>query len=370
MHETRLTSIYEMASSLCNVMSNHLSKAFPKLATQLVPVPLAKLPTPLSCARVRLGSLQRTIAIKHDNETGVSYGGNKVRKLEYVLQRANKRHASRLATFGTVASNHAIATALYATQQGFACTCFLSHQSRTPSAAKALRFHLQNDTEIIHYGGNRHQRLRTLRQHLLGRDTWLIPLGGSSWLGSIGFVNAGLELAAQIEAGQIDAPKRVYVALGTMGTAAGLALGFALAGLDIETQGIRVTEKTFANRAGLERLMHKMSYLMNVLDPDVPRDLAQRARVVIRNDFFGDGYARSNAKTEAAVTFAAEQCDIALETTYTGKTMAAVLHDLTAGYDKPVLFWNTYNSQPLSIDEQSAPDLHRLPAEFCRYFDE
>lgn len=349
-------------------MSNHLADSFPLLAARLQRVPLAELPTPVSTVRVRTGSGRHDVAIKHDNLTGAEYGGNKVRKLEYVFQRANHRRAKRLATFGTVASNHAVATALYARQQGFACTCFLSHQTRTPNAERALRFHMQNGTELVRYGGSRDERLRTLRQYLHGRCAWLIPLGGSSWLGSVGFVNAGLELAAQIETGEIECPERIYVALGTMGTAAGLTLGLALAGLDIETQAIRVTDKMVANRPNLERLQRKTATLMHALDPAIPSDLATRCRIVIRDEFFASGYAYSNETTERAIDFAHEQMALDLEATYTGKTMAALINDLDHGFNGPVLFWNTYNSRALPIDENEEQDLGALPAEFSRYF--
>lgn len=350
-------------------MSKHLAIAYPRFAARVKHVSLADLPTPVTSSRVRLGNRHGVISIKHDDVTSLHYGGNKVRKLEFLLQRANDHKAKRIATFGAVASNHAVATALYAAQSGYECTCFLSHQRRTPGAAKALRFHQQNGTEVVQYGGDRKDRVQTLRRFLLGRGVSLIPLGGTSWLGSIGFVNAGLEIAAQIEAGEIPRPARIYVALGTMGTAAGLALGLVLAGLDTELHAVRVTDKRFANRAAFFRLMHKTARLMHAIDPTIPGDLGYRTRVVIRDEFFGDGYARSNDATERAVAFAEDELSMTLERTYTGKTMAAILADLSNDLDSPVLFWNTYNSRPMHVDDQAAPDWQRLPAEFRRYFD-
>jgi D-cysteine desulfhydrase len=349
-------------------MSNYLADSFPLLAARLQRVPLAELPTPVSTVRVRTRSGHHDVTIKHDNLTGAEYGGNKVRKLEYVFQRANHRRAKRLATFGTVASNHAIATALYARQQGLACTCFLSHQTRTANAERALRFHMQNGTELVRYGGDRGERRRTLRHYLHGRRAWLIPLGGSSWLGSVGFVNAGLELAAQITAGEIECPERIYVALGTMGTAAGLALGLALAGLDIETHAVRVTDKLYANQHELERLLRKTATLMHTMDPAIPSDLATRTRIVIRDDFFAGGYAHSNEVTQSAIDFAHEQMALELEPTYTGKTMAALIYDLNHGFRGPLLFWNTYNSRALPVGEDAEQDFDALPKEFARYF--
>ena len=113
-----------------------------------------------------------------------------------------------------------------------------------------------------------------MRSSLQGRGTWVIPMGGSSWLGSVGYVNAGLELAAQIEAGDIDRPDRIYVATGTMGTAAGLALGLALANIDCRVQAVRVSHDSIANRERMDRLLHKTAMLMHRIDPRVPQDLA------------------------------------------------------------------------------------------------
>ena len=154
-----------------------------------------------------------------------------------------------------------------------------------------------------------------------------------------------------------------------MGTAAGLALGLALAGLETRVQAIRVTEERYANRAALDRLITKTSALMRMCDPAVPADLAQRTNIVCRNEFFGAGYGVSNARTEAAMQAAAEQLGLSLESTYSGKAMAALLHDVQAGCDMPVMFWNTYNSRPLEIDNAVDPDFSVMPREFARYFD-
>ena len=352
-------------------MTDYLASEYPVLARRLKKTPLAELPTPVDERRIVVGSMPQSVATKHDDLTGTLYGGNKLRKLEYILQRATARQALRVATFGTVGSNHALATALYANQLGFECTCFLSHQTRTPGAAMALNMHLQNRTEIVRFGGSYRARIDTMRRYLQNRRAWVIPLGGSSWLGAVGFVNAGLELAAQVAAGEIRRPDRLYVAMGTMGTAVGLALGLALAGLETEIQAIRVAHETFANRDGLQRLLKKTASLLHRIDPSIPADLAGRTQLQFRDEFFGDGYAQSNSDTEHAIDFAADEMGLTLEATYTGKAMAALLHDLAipALAGRPVLFWNTYNSHPLPVSCARPSTTSDLPDEFLRYFD-
>jgi D-cysteine desulfhydrase len=352
-------------------MSDFLAAACPQLASRIPRLRLAELPTPIDTVTLRTASGEHTISIKRDDLTGRLYGGNKVRKLEYLLHKAQRRDSRHIATFGTVASNHALATSLYARSLGFECTCFLSHQTKTASAAKALNLHLQHGTHIVPYGGGRKNRIATLREHLGDRRVFLIPPGGSNWLGAVGFVSAGLELAAQIDAGEIAAPDRLYVANGTMATAVGIALGLALAGLPTEVQAVQVTENVVSSPESMRRLLNKTAFVLHRLDASVPADLADRARFQFRTGFLGEGYAKSNDATEQAITVASEKLGISLEATYTGKAMAALLQDLDQSRDgrENVLFWNTYNSRPLAAGVLRPADTDRLPETFLRYFD-
>jgi D-cysteine desulfhydrase len=352
-------------------MGNYLEMANPELARQLPRIQLADLPTPVIVKSLHTATGPREIAIKCDDTTGALYGGNKVRKLEYLLQRARARQAKRIATFGTVASNHALATALYAKALDFDCTCLLSNQYRTANVPRVLNMHLRIGTEIVRYGGSRRSRVQILREHLWNRGVYLIPPGGSNWLGTIGFVNAGMELAAQVAAGEIDPPDRIYVANGTMATAVGLSLGLALAGLSAEVQAVRVTENFVSSPGAMRRLLLKTATIMQRLDPSIPRNLADRARYCFREGFLGDGYARPTAAAERAVATARDEFGLKLETTYTGKAMAAMLHDLDQAEfaGQSLLFWNTYNSRPLPAGTERPDKDSGLPEAFMRYFD-
>lgn len=349
----------------------HLSLQFPGLGKSLKRENLANLPTPASELAVHHASGQRTISIKYDNLTGDLYGGNKVRKLEYLLRHAGESHRSRIATFGTVGSNHALATALYAHKLGFGCTCFLSHQTKTPMAPATLNMHIRNGTELVRYGGSYAKRIATLREHLWGRNACVVPGGGSSWRGSVGFVNAGLELAEQISTGVVSQPDRLYVATGTMGTAAGLGVGLALAGLPTEVQAVRVSVPEIMNEEALQRLVAKTALMLRRMDDTIPADLANRVKIIVRHDFFAGGYARTDDATDAAVAYARDQLGIELETTYTGKAMAALLCDLDnpAFADSNFLFWNTYSSAELPVPNDQPLDKAALPEEFIRYFE-
>ncbi len=352
-------------------MSDFLAGAYPRLASRLPKLRLAKLPTPVDTLTLHTARGEHDISIKRDDLTGRLYGGNKVRKLEYLFHKAQRRGARHVATFGTVASNHALATSLYARSLGCECTCFLSHQTKTSNAAKALNLHLQHDTHVVAFGGGRKNRIATLREHLGNRRVFLIPPGGSNWLGAVGFVNAGLELAAQIDAGDVGVPDRLYVANGTMATAVGIALGLALAELPIEVQAVQVTESFVSSPKSMRRLLVKTAYVLHRLDASVPVDLADRANYQFRTGFLGDGYARTNDATEQAIAIARDKLGISIEATYTGKAMAALLQDLDENRDgrRNFMFWNTYNSRPLAADTKRPANSDKLPEAFLRYFD-
>ena len=130
-----------------------------------------------------------------------------------------------------------------------------------------------------------------------------------------------------------------------------------------------VTDEQFANSAALDRHLKKTATLLHSFDPSFPADLASRTRVVCREGYFGPGYGRSDDTTDEAVRVAQESLGLTLDTTYSGKTMAALLADLAAGIDGPLLFWNTYNSRPFEVDETMPIDTARMPEEFSRYFD-
>lgn len=326
---------------------------------------LAELPTPVDVFELgsRAGSIP--VFVKRDDLSSGVYGGNKVRKLEYLLARAASRRRYLIATFGTVGSHHALATAIFARRCGYPCTCFLAHQAMSPGIRSTLEAHLAIGTRIVRYGGGYAARLQTLREHLRGERVSVVPAGGSSWLGTVGFVEAGVELARQVAAGTLPEPGRVYVATGTMGTAAGLALGIALCGLRTRVHAVRVSHSHICNGRALRRLLGKTAAMLARAEPGLDENIASRAGIVLRDEFFADGYARSDARTDAALVTARDELGLELETTYTAKAMAALLSDLATERprDAPWLFWNSYNSAPLP----AGPARVELPQEFRRY---
>ena len=351
-------------------MTDYVAALYPRLATRLSKMALAELPSPVTDVEIETSAGHRALSIKRDDLSNAMYGGNKIRKLEYILKRAEERGARRVATFGAVGSHHALATAIFAAQANLECTCFLAPQKPVRGIARTLNMHRRLGTELVPIGRSV-DTLATLRRYLHGRRCWVVPMGGSSWLGATGFVNAGLELAQQVAAGELALPERIYMATGTMGSSAGLALGLALAGLPAELHAVRVVDTEYATPQRFARLLEKTLLMLRRLDPTIPADASERVRVRWRDEFFAGGYAVADEITTAAVQTARDALGLHLETTYTGKAMAALLHDVAStGYrGEHCLFWNTYNSQPLPVSGDRPASRDNLPEAFMRYFD-
>jgi len=204
-----------------------------------------------------------------------------------------------------------------------------------------------------------------------GRSPYFIPPGGSSLLGVTGFVDAALELGGQIVRGEMPEPEYIYVACGTMGTAAGLTLGLKAARLGSRVVSVAVSGERFTNTRAMARLIDKTNSLLGSLDASFPKFEFSEADVDIRHDYFGQRYALFTPDGMEAVSLMKDCEGIKLDGTYTGKTVAALKHDAKNGTlrGRAVLFWNTLNSRDFS-DDIANVDYHDLPRPFHRYFEE
>lgn len=356
---------------MLRMMMIALFKRFPALEHGLPYVSLGQWPTPVRRLS-RLGD-DCHVYIKNDGTSGPLYGGNKVRKLEFLLADAIAKGRRELITFGVAGSNHALATSLYAESVGLRCICILSPQSNARYVARNLLAGLSTNAELHHYPsetaameGASFQRQRHLEQ--TGVAPMLIPAGGSSALGTVGFVNAGCELAQQIADNKLPEPDRIYVALGTMGTAAGLLLGLRACGVSSQLVPIRVVRDDIANIDDMQRLYNETNNLLHRIDDSFP--LIPFEAIELRHDQYGQRYAVFTEAGMEAKSLLWERENIALEGTYTAKTMAALLadlqHDRLAGLN--VLYWHTYNAVDLG-PRTSGLDYHDLPADFHSYFE-
>ena len=356
-----------------------LFEQYPMLAQKLPYVTLGKFPTPVQ----KLDQLGNHIGldnlfIKRDDLSGNLYGGNKIRKLEFLLGEALLTQAKEVLTFGAAGSNHALATAIYAKQLGLKTISMLSPQPNAYYIRRNLlmsyhcgaELHLIPNIPFTPLLANLSVLYQTLRHALKkGQFPMVVPMGGSSPLGVVGFVNAAFELKKQILKGEIPEPDYIYVASGSMGTAAGLILGLKAINSKTKVVAIRVNGDRYVNVRGMVNLINKTHSLISSLDYSFPHLKFSERDIDIRHNYFGKQYALFTKEGMEAVSLVNRYSGIKLEGTYTGKAFAALVNDGNTSNlkDKVVLFWNTYNS----LDFLKATiDYHQLPRCFHCYFKE
>jgi D-cysteine desulfhydrase len=190
-------------------------------------------------------------------------------------------------------------------------------------------------------------------------------------LGAIGYVNAAFELAAQVRAGLLREPDVIYVPMGSMGTCAGLALGLEAVGLRSRVFAVRVIERRWAGVAGLRKLLDGTAALLRKCEPGFPDLAGARDRLVVRDEFLGDGYAHFTRKGVAAAELLYGEAGIVMNGSYSAKAFAAMLDDAAQSRmgDKTVLFWNTYNSRDVA-GFAAGVDHRHLTGAFVRYFED
>jgi D-cysteine desulfhydrase len=346
-----------------------LLRAFPGLRAGLPRHPAVLGATPVEPLPLP-GAPRGALWIKRDERSCALYGGNKPRKLEWIVGHAVARGARRLVTTGGLGTNHGLATAILGRDAGLATTLVLIHQPITPAVRRSLALHAAWGARLV-YGANvpgaAAQLLRVLGASALrGERPYLVAAGGSSARGSAGFVSAGLELAEQVREGRLPAPARIYVPVGTGGTLAGLVAGLRLAGLPARVVGVLVTDILPPNPARLAAHARATLRFLHRLDPRLPLLPIRPDDFDLVRDELGPGYGAATPAAERAVRVAAE-AGLALETTYTGKCLAALSARLAeASADAPVLFWNTYNAVDVASRAPLAPDEGLLPPRLRR----
>lgn len=338
---------------------------------------MTELPTPVTeCVPLAQRFGVASLHIKRDDQTGAAYGGNKVRKLAFLLARAQALGKKSTLTFGAVGSNHALATAIYARQAGLQPISMLVPQLNAHSVRRNLLRGFAAGATLRHFSSRKEVRDGTIEALLAARKAgepspFIIPAGGSSPLGTVGYVNAGLELAEQVAEGLLPEPDRIYVASGTMGTCVGLLIGLQLAGLDTVVMAVRVTAPPFTSVKKARMLYRRTVALLRKAEPEFPALSFPETRFCLRDGYLGPHYGRFTESGMAAVATADTQAGLSLEGTYTGKAFDCLLDDGANDRlrDKQVLFWNTYNSVPQEKCIKTL-DGYQLPTPFHRYYEE
>jgi D-cysteine desulfhydrase len=342
----------------------------PELRERFPLIELADLPTPIQPAGQAGAALGcDDLLIKRDDLSAADYGGNKIRKLEFLLGDALAQRRSHVVTFGGLGSNHCLATALNCRKLGLACTAVLTTEPVTAAVRRTLARHLELGTRIRlaeGYGDVRRQADAAIAAAGAGQ-TYEIPFGGSSAVGALGYVNAGLELAAQVRDDPAVEPDMIYMACGTAGSAAGLAIGLELAGLRTGVAALQVTPESMRLDAVAQRLLGELA---GWFEPEPQRGtrLAEAAwgRIRLRTEQLGDGYAAPTAAGREALQLWQQATGLPASLTYTAKALAGLVADARAGLlkNRTVMFVNTYDSHPW--EPVTEPDWSHLPTALQR----
>ena len=324
--------------------------------------------TPLPDLAAELGL--SFLGVKRDDLVEALHGGSKPRKLDYLLAAPPFVDAPVWAALGGIGSGQLVALTAAAEKLQRTLDAYVFWTTVSAGVADNLAFTASGPTRIFFHGSRISLGLR--RPWLVG--VWpaggraVVPPGATSALGMVGLVRAGLELGAQIRAGEVPLPDRVYVALGSGGTAAGLSVGLGLAGVRTTVAAIAVVERIFSTRARIDGLQRQVTDVLR--RAGVP--IQDPTPILIDHAHLGRGYAEPTPASLAACE-AARAGGVELEPVYTGKALAALRAGAREAKLRNVIFWSTVRRDPIphaaSFREKLPPALARAladPAAFSR----
>jgi D-cysteine desulfhydrase family pyridoxal phosphate-dependent enzyme len=287
------------------------------------------------------------LLIKRDDQTGLAFGGNKTRKLEYLLADARAKGAEMVFTTGAAQSNHCRQTAAAAARCGFKCTLVLVGPQPERTSANLFLDELLGANIIWTEKSTRDLALRQafLKAKEEGAKPYLIPYGGSNALGAYAYFQAFFELQEQLSP---RLPDWIVFASSSGGTQAGLLAGALSSGSKTRILGISVDEPETALKEKVAGIIGELSGLLKeeiVVDPE---------ELLVNDHYRGEGYGVMNAADRAAVHLFAEKEGILLDPVYTGRAAAGLIDLIQKGFfasRQQVLFWHT-GGQPALFAEK------------------
>jgi D-cysteine desulfhydrase family pyridoxal phosphate-dependent enzyme len=325
---------------------------------------LAALPTPLQEAtrlRAALGGHSRCprIFIKRDDLTGLAFGGNKTRKLEYLVADALQQQATVLVTTGAAQSNHARQTAAAACVAGLRSVLVLLSDTGEPPVQGNLLLDRILGAEVHVIPSDRsaaRERIDRIVADLAhgGERPYWIPGGGSSPIGAFGYVAATLELVTQCVALDV-APRWLYYASGSRGTQAGLVLGAKMFSASFGLQGIAISPE---QPDGIPQAIQVVNQAAALLGAEMQVSVDD---LVTNPNYLGTGYGIGTAASREAISLLARQEGILLDPVYTAKAMAGLIDHIRRGAIDPaesVIFLHSGGAPALF----AAADHHDLGA--------
>ena len=293
------------------------------------------------------------IYIKRDDLLGLSAGGNKTRKLEFLVADALAQGADTLITCGAVQSNHCRLTLSAAVKEGLKCRLVLEERVPgsfdTKASGNIFLFNLlgAEKIKVVSAGSDMMAEMQQVAEEVTteGRKAYIIPGGGSNAVGATGYVACAQEILDQtFELGlNIDT---LVCASGSAGTQAGLVTGFYGCNMNIPVVGINVSRAKEEQEDIVYGLVRETAKHVGV-NSEIPRDA-----VNCFGDYVGPGYSLPTTEMAEAVKLVARTEGILLDPVYTGKTMAGLIDLVRQGYFKKesnILFVHTGGSPALYV---------------------
>lgn len=305
--------------------------------------PLAQLPTPLeSLPRLSRELGGPKLLIKRDDQTGLALGGNKTRKLEFLVGQALQQGADTLITAGAAQSNHCRQTAAAAARAGLKCELILNGKKPEPPNGNLLLDELLGATSHWIERPQRQAKLKELPEQLrfAGRKPYVIGVGGSNGVGATGYVLAMQELVEQLRASQ---QKVDHIVFGSSsgGTQAGMVLGAKIAGFSGKLHGVGIDKDDLDCGPYEDELAQIANECAGYIGSDVR--LTKRDFEVVYG-YVGGGYGVVGDLEREAIRLAASCEGIILDPVYAGRAFGAMLDLIRKGVfkrDETVLFWHT-----------------------------
>ena len=353
--------------TLALVQSGHSLLQARQPSLGLAHLALGEFPTDCQHAKQLSRKLGLELWVKRDDLASALFGGGKVRKLELLLADARQQKRTSVVTFGGAGSNQCLATALFAPRAGLKAELVLAPQPQSAQVAAQLRA-MANTQAQIHFAAEvgRAEAEAAAAMARSPKAPAVLPAGGTNTLGNLAFVGAALELDAQIRAGLLPEPNWIVIAAGTLGSAAGLALGLALTKRKTRVLAVRASSQNYSNAARARALYEDTVRFAAKRDATFPTLEFDPQRLALEARELGGGYGRATPAGDNATRLAADLEGYRLEPTYTAKALAALIRADRLVTPGPILLWLT---QSAASPPQSATPKLRLPRELHTYLD-
>jgi len=306
-------------------------------------IKLACLPTPIH----NLSRLSRylggpAIYIKRDDQTGLAFGGNKARKLEFLIADAEDRGADTIITGGAVQSNHCRQTAAAAASRGLHCIVVLGGSPPTDSTGNYFLDALLGAEIVWSSSGRKGESLDDIGRECVveGKKPYIVPYGGSNAIGACGYVFAMKELGMQSRDLDLYFDYIVF-ASSSGGTQAGMTVGAHLFGVQCDIVGIDVDKRTGDILQYSARLAELSNSTAQLLKMDTTFEAKE---FTVRSEYSGKGYAVLGEREKEAIHLLARSEGILLDPVYTGKAMGGLIdliRNRSFGTNEKILFWHT-----------------------------